>query len=73
MLCKQQTELNTRRLNGKLSRLLSNKQGESDSIVNQRKLINNFSLNSRPEIEVVGEFVDDGVSGIIFDDHRSML
>lgn len=42
------------------------KEGESDSVVNQRKLIDEF-LKSHPEIEDLGEFVDDGVSGIVFD------
>lgn len=45
----------------------SNKNAvESDSITNQRKIINEF-LTKRPEIEVVGEKVDDGYSGILFD------
>ena len=39
---------------------------ESDSIVNQRKLIYEF-LKKHPEIEIVGEKVDDGWSGILFD------
>ena len=42
------------------------KQNESDSIANQRKLIDEW-LKNHPEIECVGEFVDDGVSGIVFD------
>jgi DNA invertase Pin-like site-specific DNA recombinase len=42
------------------------KQGESDSVANQRKLIDEW-LKSRPEIETVGEKVDDGWSGLIFD------
>ena len=42
------------------------KENESDSVQNQRKLIDNF-LDSQPDIEVVSEWVDDGVSGIIFD------
>jgi len=42
------------------------KQGESDSVVNQRKLINEW-LKNHPEIEVVAEKVDDGWSGILFD------
>ena len=40
--------------------------GESDSVVNQRKLIDEW-LKSHPEIEVVGEKVDDGWSGLLFD------
>jgi len=39
---------------------------ESNSVGNQRKLIDDF-LNKHPEIEVVGEKVDDGWSGILFD------
>ena len=45
------------------------KPGESDSVVNQRKLIDEY-LNNHPEIEAVDEFVDDGVSGIVFDRPR---
>ena len=50
----------------RLSSSDENKQGESDSIGNQRKLIDEW-LKSHPEIEVVGEKVDDGWSGILFD------
>ncbi len=39
---------------------------ESNSIANQRKLIADF-LKSHPEIKLVGEKVDDGYSGILFD------
>jgi len=42
------------------------KPGESDSVANQRKLIEEY-LKNHPEIMSVGEFVDDGVSGIVFD------
>ena len=42
------------------------KQTESDSVANQRKLINEW-LKKHPEIEVVDEKVDDGWSGILFD------
>ncbi|GHV15088.1 recombinase [Clostridia bacterium] len=42
------------------------KPGESDSVGNQRKLIGEW-LKSHPEIEVVGEKVDDGWSGLLFD------
>ena len=49
----------------RLSSADDNKQGESDSVVNQRKLLDEW-LKSHPEIEVVGEYVDDGVSGIVF-------
>ena len=40
--------------------------GESDSVSNQRKLIENF-VERNPDIEVVSEKIDDGYSGIIFD------
>ena len=39
---------------------------ESDSVSNQRKLIENF-VKHNPDIEVVSEKIDDGYSGIIFD------
>lgn len=39
---------------------------ESESIANQRKIINEF-LAKHPEIENVGEKIDDGYSGILFD------
>ena len=39
---------------------------ESDSVANQRKLIDEW-LKNHPEIEVVAEKIDDGVSGLIFD------
>lgn len=39
---------------------------ESDSIGNQRKLIEDFAAN-QPDIELVSEQVDDGYSGILFD------
>ncbi len=42
------------------------KDGESNSIINQRRLIDEF-LSKHTEIESVGEYVDDGVSGIVFD------
>ena len=42
------------------------KENESDSITNQKKLIEDF-LKSHPEIELVSEHVDDGYSGILFD------
>jgi DNA invertase Pin-like site-specific DNA recombinase len=41
-------------------------KNESDSVANQRKLIDEW-LKGHPEIEVVDEKIDDGVSGIIFD------
>ena len=39
---------------------------ESDSIANQRKLIEDF-VSQHPEIELVSERIDDGYSGIVFD------
>lgn len=42
------------------------KSNESDSVGNQRRLIDDF-LKNNPELEVFSEYVDDGVSGIIFD------
>lgn len=39
---------------------------ESDSVANQRRLINDF-IEKRPEIEVIGEKIDDGYSGVLFD------
>jgi DNA invertase Pin-like site-specific DNA recombinase len=50
------------------------KENESDSVANQRKLIDSF-IESQPDIEAVSERVDDGVSGIIFDrkDFKEMM
>jgi DNA invertase Pin-like site-specific DNA recombinase len=45
------------------------KQRESDSVENQRKLLEDF-VSTRDDIEFVDEFVDDGVSGLIFDRPR---
>lgn len=42
------------------------RSSESDSIANQKKLIEEF-LKGHPEIELVSERVDDGYSGILFD------
>ena len=42
------------------------KLSESDSVGNQRKLIENF-VSRNPDIEIVSEKIDDGYSGIIFD------
>ena len=42
------------------------KIGESDSIINQRKLIDEW-LKNHDEIEVISEKIDDGFSGILFD------
>ena len=39
---------------------------ESDSITNQKKLIEDY-VAKHPEIELVSERVDDGYSGILFD------
>lgn len=43
-----------------------NKTSDSDSVVNQSKLIDDFVKNN-PDIEIVSEKIDDGYSGIIFD------
>lgn len=37
-------------------------KAESDSIVNQRALINDY-LKSKTDIQIVEEFIDDGFSG----------
>jgi DNA invertase Pin-like site-specific DNA recombinase len=42
------------------------KQNESDSVINQSKLIDDF-VKKHPDIEIVSEKIDDGYSGIIFD------
>ena len=42
------------------------RSSESDSVSNQRKLIENF-VERNPDIEIVSEKIDDGYSGIIFD------
>jgi DNA invertase Pin-like site-specific DNA recombinase len=42
------------------------KSGESDSVQNQRKLLDSF-IEGQPDIEAVEEKVDDGISGVIFD------
>ena len=44
----------------------SGAKNESNSISNQRLLIYSF-LKSHPELEVYGEYKDDGVSGSTFD------
>lgn len=41
-------------------------ENESDSVGNQRKLLDHF-IEEQPDIEAVMEKVDDGVSGVIFD------
>jgi DNA invertase Pin-like site-specific DNA recombinase len=43
-----------------------NHSAESDSISNQRKLIQDF-LIQHPDIELISERIDDGYSGIVFD------
>ena len=42
------------------------RSSESDSVANQRKLIENF-IERNPDIQIVSEKIDDGYSGIIFD------
>ena len=42
------------------------KTTESDSVANQRKLIDDY-IERHPEIEVVAEKIDDGYSGVLFD------
>ena len=42
------------------------RSSESDSVTNQRKLIENF-IERNPDIEIISEKIDDGYSGIIFD------
>ena len=42
------------------------KENESDSVQNQRKLLDSY-IENQPDIEAVEEMVDDGISGIIFD------
>ena len=44
----------------------SDRMVESDSVANQRRLIENF-VEQNPDIKLVSEKVDDGYSGIIFD------
>ena len=41
-------------------------EGESNSVENQRKMLDSF-IATQPDIQAVSEKVDDGVSGIIFD------
>ena len=50
----------------RLSNADENGNHESDSVGNQRKLIDEY-LSKHSEIEVIGEKVDDGWSGILFD------
>ena len=42
------------------------RNAESDSIANQKKLIEDF-VAAHPDIEIVSERVDDGYSGVLFD------
>ena len=42
------------------------REQESETIGNQRKLIDNF-LEQHPDIEAVDEKIDDGYSGVLFD------
>jgi site-specific DNA recombinase len=42
------------------------KDNESDSVANQRKLLDSF-IENQPDMEAVSEKVDDGWSGILFD------
>lgn len=42
------------------------KDGESNSVENQRRMLDRF-VEAQTDISMVAEFVDDGVSGIIFD------
>ena len=42
------------------------RSNESDSVANQRRLIENF-VERNPDIELVSEKIDDGYSGILFD------
>ena len=44
----------------------ADRQNDSDSVVNQSKLIDDF-VSKHPDIEIVEEKIDDGYSGIIFD------
>jgi len=44
----------------------NSKTNESESVQNQRKMLDAY-IGNQPDIEVVSEWVDDGVSGIIFD------
>ena len=44
----------------------ADRDNESDSVTNQRRLIENF-VERNPDIQLVAERIDDGYSGIIFD------
>lgn len=44
----------------------ADRSNESDSVTNQRRLIENF-VKQNPDIQIVSEKIDDGYSGIIFD------
>lgn len=43
----------------------NDKSVESDSVANQRRLIDDY-ISRHPEIEVVAEKIDDGYSGVLF-------
>lgn len=43
----------------------NDRTAESDSIQNQKKLIEDY-IATHPEIELVSERVDDGYSGVLF-------
>lgn len=49
----------------RLSRADEN-EGESNSVGNQRKQLSSY-VSDHPDMEIIAEYVDDGVSGIIFD------
>lgn len=42
------------------------KSTESDSVSNQRKILDSY-IAGQPDMESVGEWVDDGVTGLVFD------
>ena len=54
------------RLSDKEKETGKKKENESDSIANQRRIIQDF-VKENPDIELVGEKIDDGYSGIVFD------
>ena len=44
----------------------NDRETESDSIINQKKLVEDYLAN-HPDIALVSERVDDGYSGVLFD------